>query len=574
MLAGSDQFDFDFDFIVIGSGFGGSVAAHRLVEKGYRVGVMEMGRRWTPESLPRTSWSIRRWLWRPRLGLRGFFNMRFFRHATIFHGCAVGGGSITYACTLLPAPEKVWEAKSWTGSANWKAEMPGHYETAARMLGVTTNKILGPADYLLRQTAEAAGSGNTFYRTKVGIFQPECGEPGNQTFPDPFFQGEGPKRTTCLGCGGCMMGCRFGAKNTLDLGYLYLAEKHGAQVFPETQVVDVKPLPNASDGGAGYEVCTVKSTAWIRRQSRHFTCRGVVFAASSLGTMELLFRLREKGSLPAVSQQLGKHVRTNSESLIGARMPGYYEDVSQGIAIGSGVYIDEHTHIEAVRYPSGSDAMGFLTTILTNGRPGPRRIGLWLMNVVKSFLRHPLHTLRVLQPWGWAREFVILLCMQALDGHIEMRWQRPWFWPFRKCLVSWGDKVPTYIPKANEFAQKFAQLTGGFPMSMLPEILFNVPGTAHCIGGCVIADSSTSGVVDSRHRVFGYKNMYICDGSVVAANLGVNPSLTITALAERAMSFIPPEVDTNWNDAASVAPQAVAKKVVSPKEGDHLCSSR
>jgi cholesterol oxidase len=262
--------------------------------------------------------------------------------------------------------------------------------------------------------------------------------------------------------------------------------------------------------------------------------------------------LKEKGSLPAISSQLGKHVRTNSESLIGARMPGYHEDLSLGIAIGSGIYIDEHTHIEAVRYPGGSDAMGLLTTILTNGHPGPRRILLWLSNVVRSFLRHPLKTLRVLQPWGWAREFVILLCMQALDSEIDMCWRRPWFWPFRKFLVSRGEKVPTYIPKANEFAQKFAQLTAGFPMSMLPEILFDIPGTAHCIGGCVIANSATNGVVDSRHRVFGYKNMYICDGSVVAANLGVNPSLTITALAERAMSFIPPASQTSWNDAAVV----------------------
>lgn len=544
----NDQFD--FDFIVIGSGFGGSVSAHRLVEKGYRVGVMEMGRRWTPATLPRTSWSIHRWFWRPRLGLRGFFNMRFFRHVTIFHGCAVGGGSITYACTLLAPPERVWEASSWTGLANWKAEMPQHYGTASRMLGITENRILGPADLLLKQTAEAAGFGHTFYPTNVGIFQAPLGEPGNRTFPDPYFGGTGPDRTTCLACGGCMMGCRHGAKNTLDLGYLYLAEKHGARVFPETQVVDVRPLLENVDGAAGYEVRTVESTALISRRPRRFTCRAIVFAASSLGTMELLFKLKRKGSLPAISSQLGKHVRTNSESLIGARMPHYHDDLSLGIAIGSGVYIDEHTHIEAVRYPNGSDAMGVFTTILTNGRPGPRRIALWLKNVVSSFLRHPLDTLRVLQPWGWAREFVILLCMQTLDSQIEMRWERPWFWPFRRFLVSRGSKVPTYIPKANEFAQKFAQLTGGFPMSMLPEILFNVPGTAHCIGGCVIAGSPRDGVVDSRHRVFGYKNMYICDGSVVAANLGVNPSLTITALAERAMSFIPSAATANWNDSA------------------------
>ena len=551
---------FDFDFIVIGSGFGGSVSAHRLVEKGYRVAVMEMGRRWTPDALPRTSWSIRRYFWRPKLGLRGFFNMRFFRHVTIFHGCAVGGGSITYASTLLPAPDRVWGAGSWMGLADWKAEMPQHYETAARMLGVTENRILGPADHLLKKAAEAAGSGNTFYCTKVGIFEPALGKPGNQTFSDPFFGGEGPERTTCTACGGCIMGCRYGAKNTLDLGYLYLAEKRGAQVFPETRVVNVKPLGEASDGSAGYEVQTVKSTSWLHRQPRRFTCRGVIFSASSLGTMELLFHLREKGSLPAISGQLGQHVRTNSESLIGARTPGYSQDLSQGIAIGSGVYIDEHTHIEAVRYPSGSDAMGFLTTILTDGRPGPQRIALWLKNIIASLLRHPFKTLRVLQPVGWAREFVILLCMQALDGELEMRWQRPWFWPFRKFLVSRGDKVPTYIPKANEFAKKFAQLTGGFAMSLLPEILFNVPGTAHCIGGCVIADCACHGVVDSRHRVFHYKNMYICDGSVVAANLGVNPSLTITALAERAMSFIPPAVKTSWNDSAGDAVDRVASR--------------
>jgi cholesterol oxidase len=551
MADGNNQFD--FDFIVIGSGFGGSVSAHRLVEKGYRVAVMEMGRRWTPATLPRTSWSIHRYFWRPKLGLRGFFNMRFFRHVTIFHGCAVGGGSITYASTLLPPPEKVWGAGSWKGLADWKAEMSQYYETAARMLGVTENRILGPADHLLKKAAEAAGSGHTFYCTKVGIFQPAQGEPGNQTFPDPFFGGEGPARTTCTACGGCIMGCRYGAKNTLDLGYLYLAEKHGAQLFPETRVVNVKPLGGTSDGSGGYEVSTIKSTAWIHRQPRRFTCRGVIFSASSLGTMELLFHLREKGSLPAISCQLGQHVRTNSESLIGVRTPGDSQDVSQGIAIGSGVYIDEHTHIEAVRYPSGSDAMGFLTTILTDGRPGPQRIALWLRNIMVSLLRHPFKTVRVLQPVGWAREFVILLCMQALDGEIEMRWQRPWFWPFRKFLVSRGEKVPTYIPKANEFAKKFAQLTGGFAMSLLPEILFDVPGTAHCIGGCVIADCSCHGVVDSRHRVFHYKNMYVCDGSVVAANLGVNPSLTITALTERAMSFIPLAAETNWNDGAGDA---------------------
>jgi cholesterol oxidase len=544
---------FDFDFIVIGSGFGGSVSAHRLVEKGYKVAVMEMGRRWKAADFPRTSWSIHRYFWRPKLGLRGFFNMRLFGHVTIFHGCAVGGGSITYAATLLRPSDKIWQSASWSGLALWETEMPRHYETAAQMLGVRENKILGPADYLLQRTAEAAGCGHTFYRTQVAIFQPANGERGGQTFPDPFFGGRGPARTTCTACGGCIMGCRYGAKNTLDLSYLYLAEKLGAQVFPETKVVDVRPLEGATDGNAGYEVHTVRSTAWVGRKPRRFTCRGVVFSASSLGTMELLFQLREKGSLPAISGQLGKHVRTNSESLIGARVPDCREDFSQGIAIGSGVYIDEHTHVEALRYPGGSDAMSFLSTILTEGRPGSRRIELWLRNLCGSFLRHPFKTWRLFRPRHWARETVILLCMQALDGEIEMCWKRPWFWPFKKFLVSRGDKVPTYIPQANEFAKKFAQVAGGTALSTLPEILFDVPGTAHCIGGCVIADSPVHGVVDARQRVFGYKNMYICDGSVVAANLGVNPSLTIAALTERAMSLVPPAAEMDWNESSEVS---------------------
>ncbi len=550
--------ELDFDFIVIGSGFGGSVSALRLAEKGYRVAVIEMGRRWTPENLPKTSWSLHRWFWRPKLALRGFFNMRFFRHVTILHGCAVGGGSITYACTLLRPPDKVWNSGTWAGLADWQSEMPQHYDTASRMLGVTENRIFGPADELLRQVAESSGIGNTFYRTSVGIFQAAEGEPAGQTVPDPYFGGEGPDRTTCKACGGCMMGCQHGAKNTLDLNYLYLAEKRGVQVMAETRVVDVKPLEGKADGSAGYEVTTVCSTAFVNRRRQHFTCRAVIFSASALGSMELLFDLKDRGSLPAISNRVGRYVRTNSESLIGVRVPGSSEDLSKGVAIGSGVYIDEHTHIEAVRYPNGSDAMSVWSTILTGGHPGPGRVALWLRNLASSLFLHPLRTIRVLQPMGWARESVILLCMQALEGHIDMRWQRSWLWPFRKVLVSRGERVPTFIPAANAFAEKFAKIAGGSAMSMLPEILFDIPGTAHCLGGCVIADSPENGVIDYRHRVFGYKNMYVCDGSVVAANLGVNPSLTITALTERAMSYIAPATETAWDDAAEVRVKTVA----------------
>lgn len=530
---------YDYDYLIVGSGFGRSVSALRLTEKGYRVAVMEMGRRWRPEDFPTTNWSLSRWIWRPGLALRGFFNIEPFKHVVILHGCAVGGGSITYANTLLVPRDTIWNNGSWAGLADWKAEMPPHYATALRMLGVVENRMMGPADRILKATADRFGVGHTFYSTHVGVYQAKEGETPGETHPDPYFDGAGPPRATCIGCGGCMMGCRYRAKNSLDQNYLYLAEKGGAQVFPETRVVDIVPLEGTSDGSRGYEIRTVRSTSWFRKNPRRFTAKHVILAASSLGTMDLLFRLKQRGSLPAISDSLGSRVWTNAESLIGVRIPGTGEDLSQGIAIGSGVYLDEHTHVEAVRYPLGSDAMGLLGTPLTGGK-GPLRILRWLGTLAASLFRHPWRTLRCLHPFGFARESIILLCMQTLDVHIQMRLGRPWFWPFRATLMSHGRRVPTYIPRANEFARVMAQMTGGTPMSMLTEVLFNVPGTAHILGGCGIAASPATGVVDNRHRVFGYRNLYVCDGSVVAANLGVNPSLTITALTERAMSFIPP----------------------------------
>lgn len=542
--------EWDFDFIVIGSGFGGSVAAHRLTDKGYRVAVMEMGRRWTPENLPRTNWNLRRWIWRPQVGLRGFFNITPFRHVVIMHGCAVGGGSITYANTSIRPKDAVWENGSWAGLADWKTEMPGYYAEASRMLGLTQNRILGAADHALGRVAAASGIGHTFGPTCVAVFEGPEGDPGGTVCPDPYFGGEGPERSTCTGCGGCMMGCRYNAKNTLDKNYLYLAEKRGAQVFAETRVVDVAALDGKPDGSNGYAVMTVKSTALFAKRKRRFTARGIVFAASALGTMDLLFRVKQRGSLPAISHQLGARVRTNAESLIGVRVPRSRDDLSKGVAIGSGVYIDEHTHVEATRYPAGSDAMGLLATPLTPGDAGHARLFRWMKNLGWALVRHPVKTVRSLHPFGFARESVILLCMQTLEGHIDMRLARPWFWPFRKMLISSGAPIPTFIEGANEFAGKMAEMLGGTAMSMLTEVLLNVPGTAHIMGGCPMAGSPDKGVVDHRNRVFGYKNMYVCDGSVLAANLGVNPSLTICAVTERAMSFIRPRSETDWNDAA------------------------
>ncbi len=537
----------DFDFIVIGSGFGGSVAALRLSEKGYKVAVMEMGRRWTPETLPETNWSVARWLWSPRLGLKGFFRMRMFRHALVLHGCAVGGGSITYASTLLKPSNKIWQSGSWAGLAHWEQEMESHYGAASHMLGVTENKILGPADQLLKKASEAIGRGHTFYKTQVGVFQESDGKAGGTTYPDPYFDGEGPERTTCTGCGGCMIGCRQGAKNTLDLNYLYLAEKKGATIFPETKVVNVQPIGSKKDGSEGYEVTTVSSTSFFRGKEQVFTCKGVVFSASALGTMELLFKLKDKGALPAISPQLGRFVRTNSESLIGVRIPDGV-DYSKGMAIGSGIYIDDHTHIEATRYPRGSDAMGLGATLLTQGQPNFTRTLLLFKNLVLSFFRSPLKTYRLLRVKNWAKESIILLCMQALDGHINMCYNRAWYWPFGKSMKSSGKKIPTFIPEANNFAEKLAKMQGGGAMSMVSEILFNIPSTAHILGGCVMGTSAAEGVIDHRQRVFGYRNMYICDGSAISANLGVNPSLSITALSERAMSFLPKASENTWQD--------------------------
>ncbi|WP_111496260.1 GMC oxidoreductase [Marinobacter bohaiensis] len=531
---------YDYDFIVIGSGFGGSVSALRLSEKGYRVLVIEQGRRWTPDNLPRTNWRFWDYLWRPALGLRGFLSLRLFRHVMILHGNAVGGGSITYAQTLLVPPDSVWRDGNWAGLDNWETVMPEHYATAKRMLGVTRNQRPAAADDRLQAMARAGGVEDSFYYTDVGVFFGDENDPPGTEYTDPYFGGDGPPRHSCIGCGGCMVGCRYNAKNTLDKNYLYLAEKRGAEVRAETRVVDVRPLGQA-DGADGYEVITVPTFARGGKPRQRITTRQVIFAASSLGTQSLLFDLRDRGSLPRVSDDLGKRVRTNSESILGVRYPGCEDDLSKGIAIGSGIHIDRYTHIEAVRYPDGSNLLSSLLTVLTGGRPGPTRIGHWLGALGKLIAKRPVAGLRSLLPWRFSRETVIFLVMQTIEGHINMRWTRPWYWPFSKTLTSHGDRIPSYIPEANAFTEKAAQATGGIGLSSFSEITFNVPMTAHCMGGCAMSDSPATGVIDAQNRIFNYQGLYVVDGSMLSANLGVNPSLTITALAERAMSFIPPK---------------------------------
>ncbi len=530
---------FDYDFVIVGSGFGGSVSAYRLSQKGYSVLVVEQGRRWSPNNLPNTNWRIWDFLWLPFIGLKGFLSLRLFKHVMILHGNAVGGGSITYAQTLLVPPDSVWENGNWSSLDNWKSVMPKYYTEAKRMLGVTRNMRPAAADELLKEMAIATDVKDTYYLTDVGVFFGDKPDSQGIEYEDPYFNGDGPPRNACIACGGCMVGCRYNAKNTLDKNYLYLAEKLGAQILAETRVTDVTPIGGTEDGSEGYEVHTINTFGRFYKQKNVLKAQHVIFSASSLGTQSLLFHLKDKGSLPNISDDLGKRVRTNSESLLGVRYPGTDKNLSDGIAIGSGIHIDDNTHIEAVRYPDGSNLMSLLFTALTHGNAGVTRVVYWLLAILKLVLKHPIRGMQSLLPWRFSRETVILLVMQTIDGHINMRWKRRWYWPFSKYLSSEGDRIPTFIPEANAFAAKAASSTGGFALSSLSEIAFNVPTTAHCMGGCAMSDSPHSGVIDAQNRVFNYQNLYVIDGSMLTANLGVNPSLTITALAERAMSFIP-----------------------------------
>ncbi len=528
---------YDQDFVIVGSGFGGSVSALRLAEKGYRVAVIETGRRWRQEDFPKSNWQLHRFIWQPRLGLRGFFAMHFFRHATVLRGVGVGGGSLTYAATLMQPGSEVWCSGSWTGLADWEAEMPGHYDTARRMLGVAKNTVLGEADELLREMSGAAGCGHTWAPTEVGVFLPPPHEAGGITYPDPYFNGKGLARTTCIGCGGCMVGCRYGAKNTLDLNYLHLAEGLGANVFAETTVADVRPLGDQKDGRDGYRVTLRKRGGQVRT----VTCRGVVFSGSALGTTSLLLRLKARGSLPGLSERIGDGVRINAEAIIGLRFTGGERDMSKGVAIGSTIRLDPTTSIQAVRYPAGSDALGSLVSLLIDhGRSGASVV-LWLRTFFRLLRKSPWALLKMLQPFGFARETMIFLVMRSVEEQLALRLRRRWWWPFGKMVVTEGHKTSANVPLAYRFVADGAERFGGIAGSLISETMFDIPTTAHLLGGAMMGKDAASGVVDGQQRVFNYVNMWVCDGSTVSANLGVNPSLTIAAMTERVMAHIAPK---------------------------------
>jgi cholesterol oxidase len=524
--------DFDFDWLIIGSGFGGSVSALRLTEKGYSVGVLECGRRFADHEFPSSTADLKRYFWNPRLGMKGIFRLTTFKDVSVVSGCGVGGGSLGYANTLYVPPKKFFEDRQWADMQDWESELAPHYAQAQRMLGVVQNPHDDPADQLLRELGEELGVGDTYKKTPVGIY---FGEPG-KTVTDPFFDGEGPTRTGCQLCGRCMVGCPHGAKNTLVKNYLYLAERRGARVMPERTVVDIRPLGSGS-GEEGYEVESVRSGAWLRKERRVQRARGVVVSAGPLGTNKLLQRCRLNGSLGRISARLGELVRTNSESILTVTVPeDYHDDLIKRVAITSSIYPDPNTHIETVTYGDDGDSMHRLYTLLVGDGTRLTRP----LKLLAQILLHPKRLARVLFPKHWSRRTIIILVMQTLDNAIALRPHKGPFGSFWLKTEQDPERPnPTFIPVANQAAEWFAKRTGGIAQSSITEALFNIPTTAHILGGAVIASDPSQGVVDARQRVFGYENLLVCDGSAIPANVGVNPSLTITALAEHAMSHVP-----------------------------------
>ena len=545
----------DYDVLVIGSGFGGSVTALRLTEKVYRVGVLEAGRRFEDADYPRTSWDARRFLWAPKLGCKGIQRIHVLRNVIILAGAGVGGGSLVYANTLYEPGDAFYHDRQWAHITDWRAELAPYYDQAERMLGVVRNPTMTPTDEVAKQVADQMRVGHTFDLAPVGVFFGRDGrkEPGVEA-DDPFFGGAGPRRRGCLEVGECMTGCRHNAKNTLVKNYLYLAEKAGATVYPETTAVMVRPLDHD-----GYAVDTVRTGAWrAGRTARTFTAGQVVFAAGTWGTQQLLHRMKASGSLPEISARLGVLTRTNSEALGGAlttmrnrKKHGF----TRGVAITSSIHPDEHTHIELVRYGKGSNAMGLLSTVMTDGGGHVPRWARWLTQVA----RHPGQLASLYFGIShWSERVVIGLTMQTLDNSITVHPKRTWLGRI-KLTSEQGHGVPspTWIPAANQTMRRIAAKIGGFPLNSIGEIA-DIPMTAHFIGGCVIGDCADSGVVDPYHRMYGHPGLHVVDGSAISANLGVNPALTITAQAERAIALWPNKGDSDPRPPLGAAYRRVA----------------
>ncbi|WP_210504371.1 GMC family oxidoreductase N-terminal domain-containing protein [Nocardioides xinjiangensis] len=544
-----------YDVLVVGSGFGGSVTALRLTEKGYSVGVLEAGARFEDGDFPATSFDARRFLFAPALGMYGIQRIDMVKDCLILAGAGVGGGSLVYANTLYEPLDAFYRDPSWAHITDWKAELAPYYDQAKRMLGVVENPRHTPADEVMRKVAEDMGVGDTFHPTPVGVFFGGPDAQGGERFEDPYFGGAGPVRHACRNCGECMTGCRHNAKNTLVKNYLHLAEQAGAVVHPLTTVTRVRPR-----AGGGYEVTARWTKAKLSRRTavRTFTADQVVFSAAALGTQKLLHQLKGEGDLPHVSDRLGVLTRTNSEAILGALAPDTSTDYTEGVAITSSWHPDDVTHIEPVRYGKGSNAMALLQTVLADEVPGTSRVRTWLRELwAQRRTAFDLYDFR-----HWSERTVVALVMQTLDNSITTRGVKGRFGWRMTSVQGHGLPNPTYIPVAYDAVRRMADVMGGTPGGNVGEP-FDRPLTAHFIGGCTIGESPETGVVDPWQRLFGHDGLHVVDGSAVSANLGVNPSLTITAQAERAMAFWPNKGEPDPRPALGSAYRVVAP--VEPK---------
>jgi cholesterol oxidase len=522
-----------YDVLIIGSGFGGSVSALRLTEKGYRVGVLEAGRRFADDDFPKTSWRVRDYLFAPAVGCTGIFRLTPLRDVLILTGAGVGGGSLGYANTLYQPPPSVYADPQWSHITDWQAELAPYYDQARRMLGVVTYPGMSPSDRVMREVAEDMGIGDTFRKADVGVFFGAEGTRPGTDVPDPYFGGVGPTRRSCLHCGECMTGCRHNAKNTLVKNYLYLAEQAGARVHPMTSVDRVRPR-----AGGGYDVVT-HATGRSRRRTRTFTADQVIVAAGALGSATLLHAMRNDGTLPEVSARLGRLTRTNSEAILAARSSRKDVDFTKGVAITSSIHPDAHTHIEPVRYGRGSNLLGLLGTVLVDG---DQPVSRWRAGL-REMRRQLKHLPGLQNPRHWSEQTIVMLVMQSLDNSITTTLRGGRF--RRRALTSGagdGEPNPKWIPAGHEVTRRAAEKIGGVAGGTWGDLV-DIPMTGHLIGGCAIGDSPATGVVDAYHRLYGHAGLHVVDGSTVSVNLGVNPSLTITAQAERAMAMWPNKGD-------------------------------
>lgn len=540
--------DYDVDYVVVGSGFGGSVAALRLTEKGYSVLVLEQGRRFRDEDMPKSSFDLRRYYWAPRLGLRGIFKLTFFKDVFAMTGAGVGGGSNVYAMTLYTPPDRFFEDPQWGAMTDWKATLAPHFETAQRMLGVTDVRHDDRGGEWLREWAGTIGKADTYRRTRVGAY---LDTPG-QTVPDPYFGGDGPDRTGCTECARCMVGCPVGAKNSTTKNYLWFAERGGAQVQADRTVIDLRPI----DGDRGATGWFVKHEATGIRRGRDvqtIRARSVVVAGGALGTNTVLAQAKLNGSLPHLSPMLGEKIRTNSESILAVTLPASEVDgMQQRVAISNSVYPDPDTHIETVVFGKAGGANRPLMAVLTGD-------GTRVTRPLKTFAqiaRHPVRFLRLTFGRKWSERTLIILVMQSLDNALRLTAKRGRGGRVKLQTAQSGTPNPTFIQPGYDFARWLERKTGGIGQNGIMESLANIPSTAHFLGGAAIAPSPQEGVIDGDLKVYGYENLRVTCGAAMPANVGVNPSLTITALAEHAMAQIAP--------APGVDPAAVTHRGTQP----------